>query len=193
MKLLPPILAACVAFFPTAWALAAPPPPFEGRISAVSDADTVTVERGDKSRVKVRVRWIDAPEVAHNKNQTDQPDGQAATGYVISAWYGRQVHVKPTGVSYGRLVGNITLKEWTQDKYEPAVGDFATDLVGGGWAMLDPRYKPPEILRLNQSLAKENKRGIWRGAEPIPPWTWRAMTRQQQIEARKKLSTRKGR
>ena len=172
-------LAAALSLLPVSGAVAALPC-FTATVVAVSDGDTVTVERADKSRVKVRLRYVDCPEVARNRRQSDQPGGKEAKAYASKLLLGEgvvNVSICPHGMSYGRIVGDITVGE----------RDVALLLVEAGHAQLDPRYKPPKTLREAEAAAKLADVGLWAGeGDPIPPWEWRKQQKNRLIELRRK-------
>jgi micrococcal nuclease len=150
--------------------VAKPPAPFTGEVCHVSDGDTIHVERGDYE-VTVRLRYVDAPEIAHNKRQKDQPGGREAATYLREKYEGKTVHVTPKGESYGRIVADVETD---------AGKDIALDLVRMGHAQLDQRYKPPKALRDAELAAKKRKAGIWAAdTEPVAPWTWRKQQRER--------------
>ncbi len=146
---------------------AAPPAPYEATIQRFTDADTFVAKQADGSEVKIRLHYADAPEIAHNKKQQDQPHGRAALAYANKHWLNAKATITPRGKSYDRIVADVDIK------HEDYVSSMAIELVAEGYAMLDPRFKPPEILRLNQELAKMNKKGVWTAKKPTPPWEWR--------------------
>lgn len=168
-------LAAALSLLPVSGAVAASPC-FTATVVAVSDGDTVTVERADDTRVKVRLRYVDCPEVAHNRRQTDQPGGKEAKEFASKLLLREGVTICPHGTSYGRIIGNITV----------GGKDAALLLVEHGHAQLDPRYKPPKALRDAEAEAKRADVGLWAGeGEPVPPWEYRKQQRERLIELRR--------
>ena len=170
-------LAAALILLPVSGAVAALPC-FTATVIAVSDGDgTYTVIRADKSRVRVRVRYADSPEVAHNRYEIDQPGGPEAREFARKLLLGEEVTICPRGMSRGRIVGDITVGE----------RDVALLLVEAGHAQLDPRYKPPKTLREAEAAAKRADVGLWAGeGEPTPPWEWRKQQKNRLIELRRK-------
>lgn len=148
---------------------------FTGTVVRVADGDTYIVRRSDGSEVKVRLHWADCPEIAHTKNEVDQPGGQAALACATGFLLKRKVSVHATGESYGRIVGDVKCEG----------NDVAEFLVCHGDAMLDRRYKPSKALVEIEADAKGQGFGVWSNPTPTPPWEWRKMTRDQQIKARK--------
>jgi endonuclease YncB( thermonuclease family) len=168
------------AFLSVAWAVAqtvaAPPPDFRGTVTMVSDADTYVVTRRDGSPVKVRLHWPDAPEVAHNSKQVNQPGGLEAKLFAMDLLLRNEVDVHPVGESYGRIVADVALHIGAS-----GTQDVACVLTGRGHAQLDPRFKPSARLVELEKNARKSNAGLWAApGEPIPPWDWRKMTREEQ-------------
>lgn len=165
-----------VAFAATAFApfgSAAALRDFSGVVTRVSDGDTFDVLRSDGAIVRVRLRYADAPEVARNSRETTQPLGEDARSYARSLLVGEAVDVRVKGLSYARMVGDVTR---TRDGV-----DAATDLVAHGYAMLDKRYRPPKALQAVEADARSKQLGVWADAASVPPWDWRQRQRDQQI------------
>lgn len=167
------IPALLAAFCSPAWG--APPASYPAVIVRVSDGDTFVCERGDNSRVKVRLFAVDAPEVRHRLRDKDQPGGQEALKYVKENWQGKEVTVTPKGESYGRIVAEVV-----DAKTEKSMG---LDLVSRGHAEVDTRYSKSKLLLDAQSKAQAERKGIWFGkSAPVHPWDWR----KQQKNVRRK-------
>jgi endonuclease YncB( thermonuclease family) len=151
---------------------AAAPRAFDAVCSKIADGDTFTVTRSDKSEVRVRLRYADCPEVAHNKRQKDQPFGREAAQFIADELLGETVRVKPTGTSYQWIVADVSVRG----------RDVAELLVSSGYAQLDRRYKPPKRLIEAESTARKMNRGLW-GADPpyVPPWEWRKHEREKSL------------
>lgn len=167
--LAPKIVAVFLALATTA--AAAPPRPFTGTVIAVPDADTLTVQRRTGEPVKVRVHWSDAPEVAHNTKEVDQPGGPEARAFAEKLLVGETVTAQPVGRSYERIVADVTLADG---------GSYGFALVAAGHAWLDPRYKPPKDWTAAMKQAQTDGRGLWADPGDIPPWEWRKLTREEQ-------------
>ena len=77
---------------------------WQGRVVAIADGDTLTVERfADAGQVKIRLYGIDAPE-------RKQPTGEAAKDFVLSVALYQSVQVEKRGEDrYGRLVAVVRL------------------------------------------------------------------------------------
>lgn len=138
-----------------------------GRVIAVSDGDTISVEPvagGDI--VKVRLHGIDCPE-------RKQASGETARFFVNELVLFQTVEIdeQPGGRDernrdrYGRTVAIVYL----------ANGEcLQAELLKAGLAWVWPRYcrNCPEWARLQQEAAA-TRRGLWAEETPIPPWEWR--------------------
>jgi len=138
----------------------------EGMVSAVYDGDTVLLTTRDKSRLKVRLYGIDAPE-------TQKPDtsGQA---------YGS---ISRRTLMYKVMGRRVTAELVDIDKYNRAVAviryagrDINREMVSEGmaWAYrqyLQGAYASEYIGAEN--LARSRRAGIWREPNPQPPWEFR--------------------
>ncbi len=145
---------------------------FEATISRAADGDTIFLKRTDGSEIKCRLHYADAPELAHNSKETDEPGGREALAYVQKTWQGKHVTATQHGVSYGRPIVDVV---------ETSTGkNLGLDLVSVGLAQVDPRFHPPKAFLDAQSAAEEKRVGIWHDTpSPVPPWTWRKQRRSQ--------------
>ena len=152
------------------------PQSFTGEVVRVADGDTYIVKRDDGSEVKVRLHYADCPEISHKPTEVDQPAGREALAAASELLLEAKVTVTVHGVSYGRLVGDVTC----------SVGDVALLLTRDGHAMLDTRYKPTKVLVDAQADAKAHHRGLWADDNPTPPWEWRQQQSDKIIIERRK-------
>lgn len=127
--------------------------PITAVVVRAHDADTLTVQ------LKLRIHYIDAPEL----NQPHGKESAAATSELLK---GSTITFVPVGRSYDRTVADVQLGGL----------DVARLLVEDGHAMLDPRFKPPQVLLDAAADAKAERLGVWRvpeGSNPEPPWEFR--------------------
>jgi endonuclease YncB( thermonuclease family) len=125
-------------------------------VVAISDGDTLTVLRGSE-QVEVRLVAIDAPEKAQAFGQKSK---QALAGLV----HGRDVQVVEHGLDkYQRTLGRIYLDGL----------DVNAEQVRQGMAWVFRRYSKDAGLIQLEAEAREQRRGLWRDSEPVPPWEWR--------------------
>ena len=108
---------------------------------------------------KIRLNGIDCPEKG-------QPFGQRAKQYVSEMAFYKTVLVKDFGKDrYGRTIGDVLLREDVILNQE---------MVGAGLCWWYGEYAPTNtILERLEGKAREEKRGLWGDAEPVPPWGWR--------------------
>lgn len=127
-----------------------------GKVIKVADGDSITVLTSDNQRFRVRLYGIDCPE-------RRQPYGSAATRFTREAVAGKDVEVTEYGRDrWGRIVG--------------VVGDLNQSLIEAGLAWVYPQYCKKPFCKdwtLLQISARQERRGLWRDADPLPPWTYR--------------------
>ena len=128
---------------------------------------------------KIRLHGFDAPEIAHNSKEADQPGGKEALAYVTEHFgKGVKLTISPHGgLSYGRTVADV----------QSGDTDVAVDLAKQGDGMADERYSPSKELKAAVADAKENKRGIWATENPETPWDYRARIRAEKHPLLQKL------
>ena len=129
---------------------------FTGKVVAVADGDTITVLR-DLEQVKVRLTEIDAPEKA-------QAFGNVAKQALSALVFGTEVRVVEHGTDrYRRTLGRV---------YQGEI-DANAEVLKAGMAWVYRRYATDKTLYLMEAEAKEQRRGLWADAEPVPPWECR--------------------
>ncbi|HEX4886387.1 MAG TPA: thermonuclease family protein [Casimicrobiaceae bacterium] len=127
-----------------------------GRVVAVHDGDTITVLAG-RSEVRVRLAGIDAPE-------RGQPHGTAARKALADRVAGRVVRVSERGRdAYGRTLGVVLA----------GAANVNGEQVRDGWAWVFRRFAHDPAWLDFEDEARRARRGLWRDADPVPPWTWR--------------------
>ena len=125
------------------------------KVDRIVDGDTIVL----KDRTRIRLHGIDAPE----KNQPYGSESTAALEEMVE----HSVYVLEVDVDrYGRVVGQLYHSE---EGY-----DINASLVCAGFAWWYERYAAKsKILEDCHSEAQQASRGLWRSAEPVPPWEWR--------------------
>lgn len=122
----------------------------------MADGDSITVLR-DREQVKVRLVDIDAPEMA-------QPFGNRAKQALDALVYGRDVLVVERGKDrYRRVLGRVYRDDL----------DVNVEMVREGMAWVYRTYSSDAALPKIETEAKEQQRGLWHDAHPVPPWEWR--------------------
>ena len=136
--------------------------PYTGRIIAVQDADTITVQIGMET-VRIRLYGIDAPE-------SDQPHGAAATRYVRRHWLLRSVIVEPVEQGpYGRTIAQV-YRNADNISRTPLSRELVT--LGHAWHYV--QFAPENTLfESAERAARKSNHGLWKNPDPVPPWEWR--------------------
>ena len=140
----------------------------KGKVVSVHDGDTLTLFDNDLAFTKIRLYGVDTPE-------SRQTGGQAATNALRSLILFQQVEVTVVDKDrYGRSVALVALADKKDTKGDPLLVN--EELVRQGHAWVYGQYcKQPrcrEWKRL-ESRAREQRLGLWRDNNPIPPWRWR--------------------
>lgn len=132
--------------------------PFEARVVAVADGDTLTVLKG-REQIRVRLWGIDAPE-------TGQDFGSRARERLVEIAIGKTVRVEPMERDrYGRTVARLRLPDGT---------GLEARMVRDGFAWWFRKYAPADdALRDAEAEARKAKRGLWSAPNPVAPWDWR--------------------
>jgi micrococcal nuclease len=147
---------------------ARPPDMPTGRVVAVGDGDTITVQLGDH-RERVRLIGVDSPEL-HESAKLDrdaarsrrsrrdiQADGGRARAYTAEHLLGRTVALErdvETRDRYGRLLAYV----WLEGTL------FNVELVRDGWARtltVPPNVRHVDELVAAQREARAARRGLW--------------------------------
>jgi endonuclease YncB( thermonuclease family) len=131
----------------------------EGRVTRVSDGDTVRVRLDSGQKFKIRLAEIDAPESC-------QPYGTQSTRLLSKLVMNQKVMIVLVDADrYGRLVGRIYVD----------TTDVSAELVAEGAARFNSEYAHDETLYLLEVEARDAKRGLWALPldERIEPWVFR--------------------
>ena len=91
---------------------------YYGKVTYVLDGDTVSITKPNNTKWRVRLSFIDAPEVANNaKNSPTQPYGQQSKQYLMSMVLNKTVLVKEHGTdNNGRFLGELYLNKLNVNK-----------------------------------------------------------------------------
>jgi endonuclease YncB( thermonuclease family) len=133
---------------------------FSGRVTAVSDGDTLVVlEQGDVENFRtVRLHNVDCPEKT-------QPYGEESRAFTAGLAQGKTVTVKIATVDrYNRVLGEVVL---------PDGKNLARELLKAGMAWWYNKYSDDPALAALEAEAEEKKRGLWQDPDPTPPWDYR--------------------
>ncbi len=139
-----------------------------GRVVQVADGDTMTVLVG-RTRHRVRLASIDAPETGHGRAQPGQPHGQAARQALADLVAGETLTLQCyERDQYGRDICDVPLADGRQANRLMVAGGMAwANRQGGG------KYLRDDSLLALQDQARRQQLGLWRDPKPVPPWEWR--------------------
>ena len=152
---------------------------YRGRVVYVDDGDTVIVRKESGEQVNVRLASIDAPELSHTRQEAGrlgQPYAYEAKRYLVSLVKGKVLDLKcPDADRYGRSVCDLIVDGRSIDQ----------EMVRQGWAWANEaahgRYmRDPEMPGL-EAEARRERRGLWAGENPVPPWEWRSRCWEQGV------------
>jgi endonuclease YncB( thermonuclease family) len=137
----------------------------DARVIRVWDGDTLEVDLPDgrAATTRVRLRGVDAPEVAHSPGGHDDPDGRRAESFLRARLSGKLVRLildphRPTRDSQGRLLAYVY-----EGDHDSMVNE---ELIVRGLARAEDR--PDHVLRLRfaEVARRAGRRGD--GAESRP-------------------------
>lgn len=147
------------------------PSTLEGKVVRIADGDTITI-LVDRQQVKVRLSEIDAPERAQDFSQRSR---QALADLV----FGREVRIVTHGTDrYGRVIGDVFVGGKSVNEI----------MVRQGWAWNFVKYSQSPRLAELERQARAERRGLWAGKNPIPPWQYRAEQARKRQEKRQSRS-----
>lgn len=143
---------------PASPAPAVPNAAIHGKVTAVYDGDTVTVEDDCGETYQLRLHGIDAPE---RKQEYGNMARLALTGMVL----GKRVAIQQTAKDrYGRMVGRLYVDG----------RDVNCAMVSNGHAWHYAKYAPEDTEIGNaEEFARRHRLGIWGEPAPTPPWMYR--------------------
>lgn len=147
----------------------------DGKITKVSDGDTVHFVDSKGMKLKVRLYGIDAPETEKSNRRTGivSKPGQP---------YGEEAEKALKGKVLGKIV---KLEIMDKDQYKRMVSVIILDgrninkeMVSEGWAWAYRQYldRPHASDYINaEEQARKQKLGLWTQPNPQPPWEFRKL------------------
>ena len=134
----------------------------------VLDGDTADVENPKGEKIRVRFRYIDAPEKA-------QPYGLESKQFLKDLIEGQtlQLDVEKIGF-FGRTIGELYSGDLNINKA----------MVDNGYAWCF-RNRCPESYKAGLELAQEDKIGLWADDNPQAPWEYRKSRRRPKVQLTK--------
>ncbi len=138
----------------------------EGVVRAVYDGDTILLATRNENRLKVRLYGIDAPETA-KPDMPGQRFGEIAKRTLMYKIMGRRISAEIVDMDqYKRSVAVI--------RYEGR--DINREMVAEGLAWAYRQYLlGPYVSEYigAENRARSMRAGLWRDANPLPPWEFR--------------------
>ncbi len=138
-----------------------------GKVVKITDGDTVYVLDANYKEHKIRLAGIDAPE-------RQQAYGLASRKYLVSIVAGQQVTIEyQKWDRYGRIVGKVLLDGI----------DACLEQVKAGFAWHYKKYQREQstndqrLYTNAENKARDERLGLWRENNPIPPWEYRRLYR----------------
>lgn len=140
---------------------------FQAKVIHVADGDTITVLNDSNRQIKIRLNGIDCPEKA-------QAYGNQAKQFTKDLVHGELVTINTMDKDrYGRTIGEVFLDDGR---------NLNQELVKAGYAWWYRKYAPGNLVLMKMEAdAKEAKLGLWNDPEPIPPWTFRNLIRDEPL------------
>ena len=137
-----------------------------GNLKRVVDGDTIYIKTEADNSIKVRLAFIDAPEL-------NQPFGDDAKAF-LKKLKGRKVsiHVRSKD-RYGRHVAVLFHRNT----------DMNLLMIKNGYAWAYTKYLKYASKSIRnkylhaETLAKEDELGLWQTKDYIAPWEWRKLSR----------------
>lgn len=142
---------------------------FSGKVIRVIDGDTVKLLTGSNELRRVRLAFIDSPEIG-------QAYGQSARKNLVRLIEGQTVRIKlKNNDQYGRAVAQVCLNQ--QDINLIQIQD------GYAWHYqyyAKKKQSPEDFYRYAQAeqVASKMHLGLWKEKHPTPPWRYRASRKQ---------------
>lgn len=136
----------------------------KGKVIVVFDGDTIAwIDEQSNDTLRVRLHGVDAPEKA-------QPFGKEAKTFISDICLGKTVFFDSIDTDiFGRRLGKIITSEGLELNQE---------LLKNGLAWHFKRYskrnKDSALYANLEKEAKEQKKGLWTQANPVPPWKYRS-------------------
>jgi len=144
----------------------------EGKVVRIADGDTITV-LVDRKQVRVRLSEIDAPERGQDFSQRSRQE-------LADLVFGKEVKIVTHGKDrYGRVIGDVFVG-----------GKLVNEImVREGWAWNFVKYSRSPRLAEIEREGRAERRGLWAGKNPVPPWEYRAEQARKRKQKRESGST----
>lgn len=139
-----------------------------GKCVGVHDGDSMTLLIATKEgsrQVKVRLDAIDAPELG-------QPFSNKSKQSLSAMVFDQECRVESLGGDkYSRTIGRVSANGV----------DVNAMMLEQGMAWHFAKYDSRKEMAEKHENAKANRAGLWADKDPIPPWEWRKMSKQERV------------
>lgn len=136
------------------------------RLSRSIDGDSFELKDEKNRIIRVRLYGVDAPE-------SRQKFGKESKEHLRRLMTGKDIHIKTMYEdSYGRVVAMVYLKDG-KGIDERSVNQRQ---IQAGMAWVYDYFCTEGFCntwKIEEALAQEQRIGLWRDANPTPPWQWR--------------------
>lgn len=133
------------------------------KVISVADGDTITVLH-DGQQKEIRLYGIDCPE----KGQSHGDQAKALTTALVA---GRTVDIEQKDIDrYARVVGLVKVDDQSLSEL----------IVQNGYAWVYWQYCRESFCSdwvKSEGVARQEKKGMWKDLDIVPPWEWRAAQR----------------
>lgn len=138
-----------------------------GRVVRVADGDTITILVSGNQQIRIRLAWIDAPELG-------QAFGNVSREALAELVAGKTVQVEEHDIDrYGRTVGTVFV-----DGRDTCLAQVQAGLA---WVYDYFIRRASTNVQLQYYEAQEKARGVrkglWHDDKPVPPWEYRRSLR----------------
>jgi endonuclease YncB( thermonuclease family) len=134
-----------------------------GKVTHIKDGDSFVLLSENKN-IEVRLDGIDCPEKG-------QPYTSKAKQFTSNLIYDKLIVVDIKGYDkYKRALGVV---------YLPDKRILNEELLKAGLAWHYKKYNKETRLAQMETTARKSRKGLWDDPEPVPPWEYRQMKRQQ--------------
>jgi endonuclease YncB( thermonuclease family) len=134
-----------------------------GRVVHIADGDTLTLLTESNQQIRIRLSWIDAPELG-------QAFGNVSREALAELVAGKTVQVEQVDIDrYGRTVGTVFVDG----------RDVCLAQVQAGLAWVYDHYivNAPVTIQSQyyeaQEKARTERKGLWQDSNPVAPWIFR--------------------
>jgi len=128
----------------------------EAKVVHITDGDTLTLLIGGVRR-RAQLAGVDAPEI-------DQSYGMHARKSLAAMVFNRTVRFSEAG---RRQDGTITVQVYVAGR------NVNAEMVRLGLAWAEQGPAASKGMAALERQARTERRGLWAGSAPVPPWQWR--------------------